>query len=87
MKVPTIEVLVMSLYNDILDAKKKLKKLENDPRLNIYPSQIDVYQEMSELKNFIQKNEELLSHAKKHALFCTSSLHDQFLFVYLLKQN
>jgi hypothetical protein len=61
MKVPTIEVLVMSLYNDILDAKKKLKKLENDSRLNIYPSQIDVYQEMSELKNFIQKNEELLS--------------------------
>lgn len=61
MKIPTIRDLVIGAYNEILDAKKKLKDLENDPRLRVYPSQIDVYQEMSELKKFIQTSEELIS--------------------------
>ena len=61
MKIPTIEDLVIGVYNEILEAKKKLKDLESDPRLKVYPSQIDVYEEMSKLKNFIQTREELIS--------------------------
>lgn len=63
-KVPSIEDLVRSGYNDLIQKKLKLKDLENDPNYNIYPIQIDIWNECSVLKNDINRLEESLSRVK-----------------------
>jgi hypothetical protein len=60
MKVPGIEDLVKSSYNDLIQKKLKLKDLENDPNYNIYPIQIDIWEKCSVLKNDINRLEESL---------------------------
>ena len=64
MKVPGIEDLVMSAYKELNRKKEKLKVLENDPRIKVYPSNIDVFWEIDILKNSIEKDEDLLNKYK-----------------------
>lgn len=64
MKVPGIEDLVMSAYKELNRKKEKLKVLENDPRIKVYTSNIDVFWEIDILKNSIEKDEDLLNKYK-----------------------
>lgn len=64
MKVPDIEDLVMSAYKELNRKKEKLKVLENDPRIKVYPTNIDVFWEIDVLKNSIEKDEDLLNKYK-----------------------
>ncbi len=64
MKVPSIEDLVMSAYENLNKKKEKLKDLENDPRTKVYPTNIDVFWEIDILKNSIEKDEDLLNKYK-----------------------
>lgn len=64
MKVPGIEDLVMSAYENLNKKKEKLKDLENDPRTKVYPTNIDVFWEIDTLKNSIEKDEDLLNKYK-----------------------
>lgn len=64
MKVPGIEDLVMSAYEELNRKKEKLKVLENDPRIKVYPTNIDVFWEIDILKKSIEKDEVLLNKYK-----------------------
>lgn len=71
MKVPGIEdlvqlkvLLIVSLHNDILLAKEKLKLLEWNVNLTPYPANITVYEQIHNLKYFIVTNEDLISKYK-----------------------
>jgi hypothetical protein len=61
MNVPTIEELVMGFRREILEAKEKLRSLERDQMLKIYPAQIDIWEKIGVLERFIHGREDLIS--------------------------
>ena len=63
-KVPSIEELASSAHRDLIEKEKKLKDLENDPKYNTYPIQIDIWNERSHLKRDINRLKEMLSKYK-----------------------
>ena len=65
-KVPSIEELASSVHRDLIEKEKKLKDLENDPKYNTYPIQIqiDIWNERSHLKRDINTLKEMLSKYK-----------------------
>ena len=63
-KVPSIEELALSAHRDLIEKEKKLKDLENNPKYNIYPIQIDIWNECSLLKRDIKTLKEMLSKYK-----------------------
>jgi hypothetical protein len=54
----------MSAYKELNRKKKRLRDLENDINYNIYPTQIDIWNECSILRKSIENDEDLLNKYK-----------------------